>query len=348
VHTHDASATSIDFYREIAKDHLSALWTNLAALAPGKPAETTVPHLWSGRHLRERVMEAGGVISSEDAERRVLVLENPTLKGRFAITPSLYAGIQLLLPGESARSHRHSASALRLVLTGEGGYTSVDGIRVGMSPGDFIITPSWTFHDHGNDGTGPVTWLDGLDLHIINLLGAAFGEPYPDAHQPAVAHPTGPLARDPGLLHAVSPQGHATKRIHWPYVEARAELVRLQSCQPADAAVGYKLTYVDPVNRQSPFPTMEAFLQLLPKGFNGTAHRVTDGTVYCVVEGSGEATIGSKTFQFGRHDVFVAPTWAWQCFRCNAEVVLFSYSDRILQRNLGIWREERASASPSA
>jgi hypothetical protein len=60
--------------------------------------------------------------------------------------------MRLLLPGEIAPSHRHTASAILLIVEGRGAYTSVDGERTPMEPGDFVITPSWTSHDHGNPG----------------------------------------------------------------------------------------------------------------------------------------------------------------------------------------------------
>jgi gentisate 1,2-dioxygenase len=68
----------------------------------------------------------------------------------------MYAGLQRVLPGEVAPAHRHTQSALRWVVDGEGAYTAVDGERVTMAPGDFIITPMLTWHDHGNPGDQPV------------------------------------------------------------------------------------------------------------------------------------------------------------------------------------------------
>ncbi len=106
----------------------------------------------------------------------MLILENPALRGQSAITQSLYAGLQLILPGEVAPSHRHTQSALRFIVEGSGAYTAVDGERTTMRPGDFIITPSWTWHDHGHDGTGPVIWLDGLDIPMIRFFDAGFAE----------------------------------------------------------------------------------------------------------------------------------------------------------------------------
>src|SRR5690606_23171672 len=120
----------------------------------------------------------------------VLILENPGLPGQSRITTSLYAGLQLILPGEVAPAHRHAQSALRFIIEGSKGYTAVDGERVYMSPGDFIITPSWTWHDHGHEGEGPMVWLDGLDIPLVQALDASFIEGYGhDAHP--VTRPVG-------------------------------------------------------------------------------------------------------------------------------------------------------------
>src|SRR4029077_7922899 len=113
--------------------------------------------------------------------RRVLILENPGLPdGSAQITGSLYAGLQLILPGEVAPSHRHTQSALRFIVDGDGAYTAVDGERTIMHRGDFIITPAWTWHDHGNEGREPVVWLDGLDIPMVALFDAQFAETYPE------------------------------------------------------------------------------------------------------------------------------------------------------------------------
>src|SRR5687768_7692947 len=129
-------------------------------------------------------MDASRVISAREAERRVLVLENPGLRGASSITHTLYAGLQLILPNEIAPSHRHTQSALRFVVEGTGAYTAVDGERTIMQPGDFIVTPSWTFHDHGNPGDVPVVWLDGLDIPLVRFLDAGFAERHPRESQP--------------------------------------------------------------------------------------------------------------------------------------------------------------------
>ncbi len=175
-HPAAADAARRDFYARIDQLGMTPLWEVLGALVPPEPTSPVAPALWRYDQIRAHVMEAGRLITAEEAERRVLVLENPALRGRSCITQSLYAGLQLILPGEVAPAHRHTQSALRLVLDGEGAYTAVDGERTTMRFGDFIITPAWTFHDHGNLGREPVVWLDGLDIPLVRFLDAGFAE----------------------------------------------------------------------------------------------------------------------------------------------------------------------------
>jgi gentisate 1,2-dioxygenase len=148
----------------------------LHALVPQHPASPCVPALWKYEEVRPFLMRAGDAITADEAVRRVLILENPALRGQSAVTQSLYAGLQLILPGEIAPSHRHTQSALRFIVEGSGAYTAVDGERTTMRPGDFIITPSWTWHDHGSEAAEPVVWLDGLDIPMIRFFDAGFAE----------------------------------------------------------------------------------------------------------------------------------------------------------------------------
>src|SRR6202166_4985973 len=178
-----ATAARAAYYELIAQRQMAPLWESLHNLVPPQPKPQAKAAIWQYAQVRDLVMQAGAVISAEEAVRRVLVLENPGLPGKSSITPSLYAGLQLILPGEIAPSHRHTQSALRFVVEGAGAYTAVDGERVTMQPGDFIITRSWTWHDHGNSGSEPVIWLDGLDIPIVAFFDSGFMERYPEATQ---------------------------------------------------------------------------------------------------------------------------------------------------------------------
>src|SRR5882757_7478012 len=186
----DSSAERSDFYARLRGKSAAPLWEVLSDIVRKDPRTAVQAALWRYEEMRPFIAEAGRMITAEEAERRVLILENPGFSGGSRITQSLYAGLQLILPGEIAHSHRHATSALRFVLEGEGAYTAVDGERVTMKPGDFILTPSWTYHDHGNLGDAPVVWLDGLDIPIVNMFDTSFAEHHPEESQP-VARPEG-------------------------------------------------------------------------------------------------------------------------------------------------------------
>src|SRR5579862_1930695 len=173
-----------DLYRRIEKLNFSPLWEVYHDLIPDEPKTPCKPAIWKWADSRPHLMEAGKLITAKEALRRVLVLQNPGMRGQSCVTQSLFAGYQLILPGEIAPSHRHTQSALRFVVEGSGAYTAVDGERTTMRPGDFVITPSWTWHDHGNDTTAPTVWLDGLDLALVDMLNAVFFEAYGEERFP--------------------------------------------------------------------------------------------------------------------------------------------------------------------
>jgi len=339
-----------EFYRRIGGDNMTPLWEVLHALVPKSPTTACVPALWRYREVKPFLMQSGELITAEEAVRRVLILENPGLPGQSAITQSLYAGLQLILPGEVAPSHRHVQSALRFVIDGKGAYTTVEGERTTMHPGDFIITPSWTWHDHGHEGSDPVVWLDGLDIPMVRFLDAGFAENDSRRSQ-AVARAEGTsLARYGHNMAPVrheAPFGATSPIFSYPYERSREALERLERDAPVDDWDGVKLRYLNPLTGGSPMPTMATFMQKLPAGFSGKPWRQTDGAVYSVVEGTGEALIeaGDQTwrFAFGPRDHFVVPSWHTARLSSAEGCVLFSFSDRPVHQALGLHHEERLS-----
>ena len=331
------------FYERIGRMHMTPLWEVLGALVPPQPNSPVAPVCWRYDEIRPHVMEAGRLITAEEAERRVLVLENPALRGQSCITQSLYAGLQLILPGEVAPAHRHTQSALRLVLDGEGAYTAVDGERTTMRFGDFIITPSWTFHDHGNDGRDPVVWLDGLDIPLVRFLDAGFAEKSATRSQAAARHEGDALAR---YGNNMLPMDHAqtasepSKVFVYPYARTCESLAAIAR-GAADAHHGFKLRYVNPATGRSPMPTIGTFAQRLPQGFTTAPYRSSDSTVYVCLEGEGRAVVDGTPFEFGPRDVFVVPSWHTFTIAARRESTLFSFSDRPVQQVLGLWREEK-------
>ena len=337
----DSNPRRREYYGRIGRHDLAPLWEVLGTLVTKAPVTPCLPALWKYREVRPCLMESGELISAEEAERRVLVLENPGMRGASAITHSLFAGLQLIMPGEIAPSHRHIQSALRFVIEGNGAYTAVDGERITMRPGDFIITPSWTWHDHGNPGTEPVVWLDGLDVPMVSFFDSSFMERYPEAAQPVVRSEGDSQARYGSNL---LPLGYEQPSLTTPlfcysYARTRGALEELRGSGPHPCH-GLKLQYANPATGGYPMPTIGAFVQLLPAGFRGCPYRATDGTVYSVVEGRGRSHVAGKLLEWEEKDVFVVPSWAVARHECDADAVLFSFSDRPAQKALGLWREE--------
>ncbi len=335
-----------DFHKRLGAKNVGALWVARRGVDLTKPAATARPAHWAYEDLRPDIVEAGAMVTAEDAFRRVLALENPAWPGEMRVTNALYAGIQLVRPGETAPCHRHSQTALRFVLEGAGAYTTVDGERAPLNPGDFVVTPNWTWHDHINEGAEDVTWLDVLDIPIAGFFDTVFREFHNDFSQ-SITKPDGysPARYGANMApqtsdHRQGRAGAASPVFRYDFIETRAALVRLAEGQDAHPVHGHKLHYIDPTDGGAATPTMDAAMRLLPKGFKGADYRATDGFVYCAIEGAGRAIIEDQVFEFAERDVFVVPGWHRHQIESASGAFLFSVSDRAAQQKLGLWREE--------
>ena len=184
-----ATAETLErFYEDLRGIGTSPLWLVQEEALVAEPKSKALPFLWRWSELQPQALRAGDLIGTADAERRVLMLLNPGLN-RIATTNSMFAGLQIVMPGEAARAHRHTPAALRFIINSQGGSTTVNGDRIPMFPGDLVLTPNWTWHDHANDTEDPIIWLDGLDIPLVHMLEAVYYEPYPEDVQP-VTEPT--------------------------------------------------------------------------------------------------------------------------------------------------------------
>lgn len=329
-----------DYYCTLKSESLGPLWVSLKGLVPSEPRPKAVPYVWEYAKVRPRLLEAGELITAEEAERRVLVLENPGLPGASQITDTIYAGLQLILPGEIAPAHRHSQSALRFVIEGTGAYTAVDGERTTMHPGDFIITPAWTWHDHGSAADGPVIWMDGLDVPLVRFLGTGFREEHDEMAQ-IITRPEGDSdARyGAGMLPLNSKPTHTSPIFNYPYARTREALHQLTLTGAPDPHHGYALRYVNPTTGDWAIPTIATSMRLLPAGFTSRPYRSTDGAVLVLVEGSINAKVGQSSFALNAKDVLAIPAWTEYSLTASEDTVFFMYSDRPVHEKLGLWRE---------
>ena len=310
------------YYEELRGQHVVPAW--ISGGITFEPKSKAVPHVWHWRDLRPQAMRAAELVGTEQAERRVLRMTNPGLEGVSA-SNTLVANIQIVMPGEIARAHRHSPAALRLIIEGGGGYTVVNGERVPMYPGDLVLTPNWCWHDHANDTDAPMIWLDGLDTPLVRMLEAGFWEEYG-----ADTQPTGKGA--PSSL----------ARWRYPFAEARATLERLAAEGAANAFDGVILEHTHPVTGGPTMPTIACYVQLLRPGERTRAHRHVCCANYHVIEGSGHSIVGDRRLDWEDKDVFTVPTWTFHEHVNDGDrpAFLFSFTDAPVMKALELYREE--------
>jgi len=342
----EAHAKTVDEYlASLSQFNVGPLWKVLRQALTPEPKSQARPHLWRWKELRPQLLRAGELVSAAEAERRVLMLINPGLEGRIATTHTLYGGLQLILPGEVAATHRHTPNALRFIMEGEGAYTVVDGEKMTMSVGDFVLTPNWTWHDHGSESSGPVVWLDGLDIPLTMMLEGVFFEPYAQESQPLIKPVNNSVAEygKNGLL----PTWQRSTSAHSPLLkyawkEAREALLSLgpNAESPTDGTI---LEYVNPVTGGPSLPTMASFLQRLKPGQKTELHRHSTSAVYLAVEGHGRTVIEDKTYDWSPGDVFALPTWCWhrhENLSASADAILFSFTDVPVMKAFNLHREQ--------
>ena len=348
---HDKPAVTPEraaFYERIGPQNVAPLWEVLSSIVTREPNVKAVPHIWKYDEIRPSLMETATLITAEEAERRVLLLENPGLKGETRASDALFSGFQLIMPGEIAGTHRHSPCALRFIVEGDGAYTAINGEKAPMAVGDLILTPSMVWHDHGNTGKDPVVWLDGLDLPLVRFLGAMFAELYNGGE----LFPEGRPAFDNIARYGANmlPYGATFEDgnspvFHYPYKSTKDALLKLRASGEIDPVHGIKMQYVNPANGGPVMPTVACYMQHLPKGFKSEAYTSTASCIYSVVEGTGRTTIGDTVVEWGPRDVFVAPGWHAHHHEASSDAFVFSFSERPVHEKLGLYRERRGNVT---
>ena len=338
-----ATAAEKEFHEKMHAAHMYGLW-ELASQMTRHPEPSAVAHMWKASLIEAMVRESGDVVPVGE-ERRALQLFNPGLGGRWATTNTMIAAVQLLLPGETARAHRHTPTAIRFIMEGAGAYTAVDGERVYMAPGDLVLTPSWAWHDHGNETDRAVVWMDGLDVPLVQAMNAMFFQMYDVPQVPltkrdnASSRLHGHVSLNPMWVKS-RPQSSPLLLYAW---EATSRSLHALRDADGDAHDGIALQYTHPQTGGPVLPTMGCWIQMLRPGERLAAHRHTGSAVYYVVEGTGETIIDGRRFAWGKGDILVLPSWALHehaNLSRQDPAVLFSIQDRPVLEALGLYREE--------
>lgn len=319
------------------------LWPSLRGFLPHEmPARKTRPVLWRYQDVRPLLMEAGELTPIEKAERRVLILANPGLDLETArATPTIYVGLQLILPGEVAPNHRHTPSAVRFVIEGDGGFTVVNGEKCPMEKGDLILTPAGLWHEHGHDGDGPVVWLDALDLPVVYGFEASYAIEGPS--QEVVNRPDASqvLYRRSGLLpyDALDRPRQPYPLIRYPWSEVRQSLQDMSAWTAPGEAV--HIAYVNPETGAECLPTIGFSALMIRPGETVRLPRRSASAVLHVIEGEGTANIDGTGLTFAPSDSMAVPTHARleiEAGSAQAPTFLFMIDDAPLQRKLGFYQ----------
>ncbi|KXJ90068.1 putative gentisate 1,2-dioxygenase [Microdochium bolleyi] len=319
-----APATQSDLLKSLQSVNVSPLWAQMARLNPALPNPSTIPFKWDYDQIRPYLIHAGNLVKEEQAERRVLMLVNPGKNAAPYTTDTLYAGLQLVMPRETAPAHRHSAFAVRFIIEGQGGFTAVHGRRVAMKPRDVLVTPPWNWHDHGKKGAGeeggddePVIWLDGLDLPEFVHFPVHFNVHYDKSRYPAedVDVNDSPIV------------------FPWDQVEPK-----LAAAEGPWAAVPYLRKDGREIGR-----TIGALAERLDANTSSPSIRETASSVYHIIEGTGHSVVGEQTIHWKKGDTFSVPAWhRYQHFADSEQVYLYRFHDKPMLQALGFYRVEGA------
>ena len=329
-----------DYREALTQQNLVPLWPSLrAVLPPGKPQPRTRATAWSYQAIKPLLLQAGELTPIEKAERRVLVLANPGHGlEKMQASAAMYLGMQLLLPGEWAPSHRHTPNAVRMIVEGEGAYTTVGGEKCPMSRGDLILTPTGLWHEHGHDGDQPVIWLDVLDLPLVYYMEASY---HVDGDRQAIQPGRGDRTYAGGGMvptKMFERSGKAYPMLRYPWVEARAALVTLAADQPALEAV--QLTYVNPETGGDAENILGFYALMLRPGQLLKLPVRSPAMVFHVIEGGAEITVEDQAFTLLEADTCCAPGYSEVSLRnrsADKPAFIFIADESPLHRKLGVF-----------
>jgi gentisate 1,2-dioxygenase len=355
-----------ELYRGFEEELLVPLWTEIGDLMPVHPRSRAASHVWRWDRLRRLAEQAGELVPvGRGGERRAIALANPALGGRPFATPTLWAAIQYLMPGEDAPEHRHTQHAFRFVVEGQGVWTVVGGDPVPMKRGDFLPQAGWNWHAHHNATREPMAWIDGLDIPFQYATETQFFEFGRDAIS-SEERTTPDRSRSerlwahPGLRPvSVDSAGTGTPLLayKWEYTN-RALTDQLALGQEGFAGVvepGHAaVRYTNPATGSDVLPTIRAEMHRIASGHETAPVRETGSSVYQVFDGSGTVRVGEQTWGVARGDLFAVPSW--QAFSVRSEagrtdsdsgaLDLFRFSDAPIFEALQLHRTHREGVTP--
>lgn len=338
------------FHERLEEQNLGPLWASIHDLNTIEPKAKPIPYLWKRELIERNLEEAEHLLEvGNGLDRRALFLINPGMKdlkpvGWGGATQTLYAAVQAVRPGEVAPAHRHTTTAVRFVMKGQGAYGRVNGEKFAFEPGDYLITPTWTWHDHTNLGNETVYWMDCLDSPFTMYLNVCFTEFYPEKQQKLLVPDDYSTKRyQGGMIRPISdrePSIAPLGRYKWDFTKKGIEGLSQFAPDPYD---GFAMEYINPSNGKDANDRIGARMQMLPPKFSGKAHRHVHSNVYHVYKGSGYTIMNGVRFDWSEGDFFALPAWTWhEHVNVSAadEAWLFSTNDLPIMEAFGFERVE--------
>src|SRR6266566_1793410 len=317
-----------ELYRDFEAAGMTPLWLTREGLMPFRPQPRAVPHLWRWADLLPLAARSAELVPvGRGGERRAISLGNPGLAGDPYTTPTLWAAIQYLAPREDAPEHRHTQSAFRFVLEGEGVWTVVDGDPVAMRRGDLLLTPGWAFHGHQNVSDAPMAWLDGLDIPLVAETDQGFFEFGPDQ-----------------VRNRETPDRSASERL---WGQPGLTPVALAGTRPASPLVAYRWAHTDaalrctnPTSGGDALTTMRTEFHRLAAGAATRRSRTSASSVWQVFDGTGSVRLNESGHRLERGDVIAVPAWTEFSLTAETQLDLFTFSDAPVFEKLNLLRTE--------
>ncbi len=329
-----------DYQADMANAGVAPLWPMMRNVLPhGAPNPVTRYGYWNYQNLRPLLLRAGELTPVEKAERRVLVMSDPGRgTGAMQATSSIYLGMQLLLPGESAPAHRHTPSAARIIVEGRGGFTVVDGEKLPMEEGDLVLTPGGEWHDHGHEGDEPVIWLDALDLPLFVYLEGSYAE-----EAPLQAQRNRPDASEVEYMAAgLVPSRNREKKVrNYPmmrYPWARTEQALRQQMKYNDDPIA-EIDYVNPETGDDVLPTMGFTAMMLQSYKSIEPVLKSTSCAFHIIKGEGKSIVNGEEVSWGPKDTFTAPVFSEISHKATSEAFVICIHDKPLQDRLGYYEE---------
>jgi len=293
------------YYSELGRLRFSPGWARPEPSMWPEPTPKFKPAVWRFASAKRALDASHNMVPAELTERRNLIMVNPIEGNTYATTRTLVAAYQCVMAGESARTHRHSAAALRLVLASKPGtYTIVNGARVDMAPGDVVLTPAWSWHGHVNESDETSYWIDFLDIPFVQLTEAMFFEPYPAGGlEPITTHRSSPMR---------IPSGEA--------------LGGGREAKTVEVGAGI-------------MPTIAMHLIRQPAGSRIDVGKTTVNHLYAVARGQARFEVeGGLDEVLGVGDLIAVPCWHTHAIEAPEDTVIFRVSDEPLLTKLGLAR----------